>query len=128
SDRLPEVVAWVGGSAAEPFKGAAAAGAILLPVTLCIGATFPFGVRLLARDADEAAAVSGRVYAWNTVGSIVGSIGAGFFLLPMAGLEGTALVGIATSLGLALLTALAGRPRRVVLAGLAAVVLAGVAF
>ncbi|MEZ4332782.1 MAG: fused MFS/spermidine synthase [Myxococcota bacterium] len=127
SDHLPEVVGWVGGSAAEPFQGAAAAGAILLPVTLCIGATFPFGVRLLARDADEAAAVSGRVYAWNTVGSIVGSIGAGFFLLPMAGLDGTAQVGIVTSLGLALATALASQPRRVVLAVVATVAIAGVA-
>ncbi|MFO0688782.1 MAG: hypothetical protein U0900_08740 [Myxococcota bacterium] len=115
ADRLPELTAYVGASAATPAKGAAAAGLILLPVTLCIGATFPFGVRLLAKDADEAAAVSGRVYAWNTVGSIVGSIGAGFFLLPMLGLEGTALVGIGTSLALALLTALGGTPKRPVL-------------
>lgn len=127
ADRLPELVAWAGGSSIEPFRGAAAAGSILLPVTLCIGATFPFGVRLLAKDADEAAAVSGRVYAWNTVGSIVGSIGAGFFLLPMLGLEGTALVGIVTSLGLALAAALASTPRRSVLAAVAGLAIAAVA-
>lgn len=127
ADRLPELTNYVGASAATPAKGAAAAGLILLPVTLCIGATFPFGVRLLAKDADEAASISGRVYAWNTVGSIVGSIGAGFFLLPMLGLEGTALVGIATSLVLALATALGTTPRRPILAGIAAVAIAGVA-
>ena len=127
SDRLPEVTAYVGATAATPATGAAAAGLILLPVTLCIGATFPFGVRLLARDADEAASVSGRVYAWNTVGSIVGSIGAGFFLLPMLGLEGTARVGVVTSLALALLTALLSTPRRPVLAGVAVAALAAVA-
>ncbi len=126
SDRLPDLTAYVGATAATPATGAAVAGIVLLPVTLCIGATFPFGVRLLARDADEAASVSGRVYAWNTVGSIVGSIGAGFFLLPMLGLEGTARVGIATSLVLALVTALASTPRRPLLAGIAAVAMVGV--
>jgi len=117
ADRLPELMALVRANASTPATGAAVAGLVLLPVTLCIGATFPFGVRLLAQDADEAAAVSGRVYAWNTVGSIVGSIGAGFFLLPLLGLEGTALVGVTTSLLLALWTALAAAPRRPVLAG-----------
>ncbi len=124
ADRLPELMAQVGATAATPATGAAVAGLVLLPVTLCIGATFPFGVRLLARDADEAAAVSGRVYAWNTVGSIVGSIGAGFFLLPMLGLEGTARVGVLTSLALAVVTALASTPRRPVLAGIAGVAIA----
>lgn len=124
ADRLPELMAQVGATAATPATGAAVAGLVLLPVTLCIGATFPFGVRLLARDADEAAAVSGRVYAWNTVGSIVGSIGAGFFLLPMLGLEGTARVGVLTSLALAVVTALASKPRRPVLAGIAGVAIA----
>ena len=124
ADRLPELMAQVGATAATPATGAGVAGLVLLPVTLCIGATFPFGVRLLAKDADEAAAVSGRVYAWNTVGSIVGSIGAGFFLLPMLGLEGTARVGVLTSLALAVVTALASTPRRPVLAGIACVAIA----
>ncbi len=127
ADQLPVLMARVGATAATPATGAAVAGLVLLPVTLCIGATFPFGVRLLARDADEAAAVSGRVYAWNTIGSIVGSIGAGFFLLPMLGLEGTARVGILTSLALALWTALASAPRRRVLAGVAGLAMAAVA-
>ncbi|HPG27747.1 MAG TPA: fused MFS/spermidine synthase, partial [Myxococcota bacterium] len=123
TDLLPNLAHAVGASPSAPAPGAAAAGLLLLPVTLCIGATFPFGVRLLARDADEAAAVSGRVYAWNTVGSIIGSILAGFFLLPALGLERTALVGVLTSLTLALATALAFTPRKLVLAGLAGLAL-----
>lgn len=119
ADRLPDLAHWVGAHPAAPAPGAAAAGVMLLPVTLCIGATFPFGVRLLARDADEAAAVSGRVYAWNTVGSIVGAILAGFFLLPMLGLERTALVGVTTSLLLAAWAASAGGARRPALAAAA---------
>ncbi len=122
-DRLPELAHAVGASPSAPAAGAAVAGLVLLPVTLCIGATFPFGVRLLARDADEAAAVSGRVYAWNTVGSIVGAVLAGFFLLPALGLERTALVGVVTSLCLAMAAGVLAAPRHTVVAGMAAVAL-----
>lgn len=123
AERLPDLAHAVGAHPAAPAAGAAAAGVMLLPVTLCIGATFPFGVRLLARDAEEAAAVSGRVYAWNTLGSILGAIVAGFFLLPSLGLENTALVGVATSLCLALLAAFASTPRLPRLGALAAICL-----
>jgi spermidine synthase len=120
ADLLPQLAQAVGASPSAPAPGAAAAGIVLLPVTLCIGATFPFGVRLLARNAEEAATVSGRVYAWNTVGSIVGAVLAGFFLLPMLGLENTAMVGVITSLLLAIATAWLILPRRTILAGVAA--------
>jgi spermidine synthase len=125
-DWLPQLAQAVGASPATPAPGAAAAGLLLLPVTLCIGATFPFAVRLLARDAEEAGTVSGRVYAWNTVGSIVGAILAGFFLLPSLGLENTAVVGVATSLLLAAAAAWLSVPRsrRLALAALAGLVLA----
>lgn len=127
ADRLPDLAHAVGASPSAPASGAAAAGAMLLPVTLCIGATFPFGVRLLARNANEAASVSGRVYAWNTVGSILGAILAGFLLLPVLGLENTAMVGVVTSLSLATLSAWFALPRRTLLAGLAIASLAIVA-
>lgn len=123
AELLPDLAHAVGANPATPAPGAAAAGIVLLPVTLCIGATFPFGVRLLARDADEAAAVSGRVYAWNTVGSILGAILAGFFLLPTLGLENTALVGVLTSLSLGLIAAALSAPRQTVLAGACAIAL-----
>ena len=120
ADALPALAAAVGAHPAAPAPGAAAAGILLLPVTLCIGATFPFGVRLLARDAADAADVSGRVYAWNTLGSILGAILAGFFLLPTFGLERTATLGVIVSLILAFGTALLAAPRRPALAALAA--------
>lgn len=123
ADRLPDLAQAVGAHPAAPAAGAAAAGLILLPVTLCIGATFPFGVRLLARDADEAASVSGRVYAWNTAGSIIGAILAGFFLLPALGLENTALTGVLTSLSLCVIAAVLATPRHKVIAGLSATAL-----
>ena len=121
ADFLPMLADAVGASPSAPASGAAAAGVILLPLTLCIGATFPFGVRLLARGADEAASVSGRVYAWNTVGSILGAIAAGFVLLPWLGLENTALVGVVVSLALSVVAAWLATPhRRTVVASIAA--------
>jgi spermidine synthase len=124
ADALPDLATAVGAHPAAPAAGAAAAGIILLPVTLCIGATFPFAVRLLTRDAEEAANVSGRVYAWNTLGSIVGAILAGFVLLPTLGLENTALVGTTTSLALAIAAAWLATPRRMFVVATAAVALA----
>jgi hypothetical protein len=47
-------------------------GLLLLPMTIAIGMTYPLAVRILARDADDAAPASARVYAWNTVGAILG--------------------------------------------------------
>ena len=123
ADYLPDLMHRVGAHPAAPAAGAAVAGLVLLPVTLCIGATFPFGVRLLALDAEEAGTVSGRVYAWNTVGSILGAILAGFILLPALGLENTALVGVTTSLLLATTAAWFSVPRHGFFAGASVVVL-----
>ena len=75
---------------------------VLLPATLCIGATFPFALRVLARSESEAGLATGRVYAWNTSGAILGSLGAGFFLVPGLGYAGTTTLGAVTNLALAL--------------------------
>jgi spermidine synthase len=120
ADRLPELSLRLGAGPGAPLASAALAAATLLPITLCIGATFPFAVRLLARTPGQAAGATARVYAWNTVGAIVGALGAGFVLLPRLGFEGTVSVGVAASLGLAVVTALSVRPRRTRLAAVAA--------
>ena len=81
---------------------AAVAAATLLPSALCIGGTFPLAVRILARDEASATPASARVYAWNTVGAVLGAIGAGFVLVPALGYAGVVTLAIATNLGLAL--------------------------
>lgn len=84
----------------------------LFPAALCIGATFPFAIRVLARDEEDAGPASARVYAANTLGAIVGSVGAGFFLIPGLRFAGTLTAAVAANLGLAAAAALLLEPRR----------------
>lgn len=76
--------------------------AVLMPAALCIGATFPFAARLLARDEADAAPATARVYAWNTVGAIIGATCAGFVALPLLGFAGTMQAAAALNAALAL--------------------------
>ena len=91
---------------AEPDASPQAVGArmaftLLLPATVLIGATFPFALRVLARSRTEAGQASARVYAWNTVGAILGALLAGFWLIPSLGFAGTARLAVGVSLALA---------------------------
>jgi spermidine synthase len=126
ADLLPEFASRVGAGVRNPAPGILLGGAFLLPFTLCIGATFPFAVRLFAERAEDAAVVSAKVYAWNTVGSILGATLAGFALLPLLGLEGTMALGVGLNFALALATLLLTTPRRIPLAALAGVGLVAV--
>lgn len=72
-------------------------GLLLLPMTIAIGTTYPLAVRVLARDADDAATASARVYSWNTVGAILGSLAAGFVLIPALKYEGAIRVAVCAS-------------------------------
>jgi spermidine synthase len=123
-NQLPDLARWLSASTSRVFADAVVAGLILLPSTLCIGATFPFAVRVLARRESDAGPVSARVFAWNTVGAILGALGGGFFLIPALGYEGAlsaaALLNAALALGAALLL----RPAARRLAAAAAVALA----
>lgn len=60
--------------------------ALLLPPTLPMGAVLPLAARALSPRPGAVGADVGRLYGWNTLGAIAGSI-AGGFLLPLVGLE-----------------------------------------
>lgn len=75
---------------------------VMLPATIFIGATFPLAVRILAQTEHEAGEATARIYAWNTVGAIVGAILAGFVLIPALGFEGSIKLAVCVNLGLAL--------------------------
>ena len=102
--------------------------AILLPATLFVGATFPFAVRILARDQHDAARSSARVYAWNTLGAIVGASIAGFVLVPLLRYEGTIQLAVTINVVLALAASTLIVRRRYITAIATAVFLAAVVF
>lgn len=57
---------------------------LLFPVTF-LGMYSPFAIRLLIRSAASSGTVSGTVYGVSTVGSILGTLGTTFYLLPYMG-------------------------------------------
>lgn len=63
---------------------AAACAILLFPVTF-LGMYSPFGIRLLLRSAQSSGRVSGTVYGVSTFGSIVGTLGTTFLLIPAIG-------------------------------------------
>lgn len=62
-----------------------------------MGATFPVAVRWFARSAERAGADAGGLYAANTIGGALGAALAGFVLLPVLGLRGSTMVGVAVN-------------------------------
>ncbi|MCP4897480.1 MAG: hypothetical protein GY906_10960 [bacterium] len=54
--------------------------------TFLMGATFPVVARICIRNVDSVGSGTGRLYAVNTVGAIIGAFAAGFFLIPIFGL------------------------------------------
>ena len=101
---------------------------VILPSALCIGATFPFAVRIHTPSAAAAGQATARIYAWNTAGAIAGSVLAGFYLLPALGFTGSVHLAVAINLALALAAlALIARPpvlRTVVLGCISIVLIA----
>ncbi len=127
-DRLPGIVKSLAGeNGGFPAWDVILSGAVLLPGAFAIGATFPLAVRILARDANDAAGASARVFAWNTLGTIIGALAAGYLVLPALRFAGTATAAAALSLALALAAALMACPRRRILAMAALIGLVAVA-
>jgi spermidine synthase len=116
SERLMEFV--LGATDNVKTGSLAAAFAILFfPVTF-LGMYSPFGIRLLLRSAQSSGRVSGTVYGVSTFGSIVGTLGTTFLLIPSIGTRAITvtlgLAGIASGLLLVALPRL--RPRSAALA------------
>jgi spermidine synthase len=82
---------------------AAALAIMLFPVTF-LGMYSPFAIRLLLRSAQRSGMVSGTVYGISTAGSIVGTLGTTFFLIPAMGSRAITLTlgALGTAAGLVL--------------------------
>ncbi len=60
---------------------------VLLPPTLLMGVSFPLLVRIYAAGRGRIGSDLGELYGANTLGCIVGSLGAGFGLIPLLGTQ-----------------------------------------
>jgi len=84
--------------------------ALLLPMTIAFGTAFPFAVALAGGRDENVTENLGVIYAINTVGAILGSLLAGFVLIPLIGLHTTirivAAISTVTAIGI-----LRGAPR-----------------
>jgi spermidine synthase len=104
SDRMLD---FVFASIDDVKAGSLAAAFVILffPVTF-LGMYSPFGIRLLLQSAQRSGRVSGMVYGISTAGSIVGTLGTTFFLIPAIGTRAITLtLGVAGVVsGLLLLT------------------------
>ena len=61
--------------------------AAMLPVTTVFGITFPLLAQLLKERELSARRISGLLYTWNTLGSILGALAAGFLLIRWLGIQ-----------------------------------------
>lgn len=64
-------------------------GALLVPPTICMGATLPLLARLGEEQTDRRSTWVGRIYGANTLGAVVGAACGGFILLPFLGMRTT---------------------------------------
>lgn len=84
-DLVDDVLIWHLAIARVLLKTAVSIG---LP-TLLMGMAFPVIARLTVRSAAEVGGDTGKLYAANTFGAILGSAGAGFVFIPLLGIANT---------------------------------------
>lgn len=89
--------------------------ALMLPPTVFLGMTLPLASRLEARSGSRIGWAVGSVYSVNTIGNVLGAALAGLALMPLLGLKGAILCGIAVNLliGLCVLWTYKPMPPRV---------------
>nr|BDT34313.1 fused MFS/spermidine synthase [Myxococcus sp. MH1] len=76
---------------------------VILPAAFISGVQFPLLLALVGKGSQDVGKQVGQVYAWNTVGSIVGSLAGGFGVIPLMSAPVTwqLVAGILAVLGLA---------------------------
>ncbi|MBB6522702.1 spermidine synthase [Pseudoteredinibacter isoporae] len=65
---------------------------VMLPATICAGTTLPLISYLLIQNKSGDSSI-GRVYAWNTIGAIVGVALASQIIMPILGLKSVIVIG-----------------------------------
>jgi spermidine synthase len=91
---------------------------VMFVPTFCLGMTLPLASRVATAEAARAGSSVGRVFAVNTLGTVLGAGLTGLWLMPRLGLARTFAVGVALNglIGLVILLRSQGRRRKVLLA------------
>ncbi len=76
--------------------------ALLLP-TFLMGGTLPLLVRGFVTQLPDLGKVTGRLYGINTLGAMLGTLLAGYLLLPGLGVKATIFTGVVINLGIAII-------------------------
>jgi spermidine synthase len=71
---------------------------LLLMPSMLLGATFPVVTRAVTHSTQCIGATVGHLYLFNTMGAILGSVAAGFVLVPLLGIYGSLLAVLALNL------------------------------
>ena len=71
------------------------AAVVLLPPAILMGGTLPILSRFVVRSLGEVGSRVGALYAWNTVGAVLGCFLAGFVLVAAVGVRSTLLLAVA---------------------------------
>ena len=87
-------------------------GALLLPMTCALGATLPLAVAAATSRVETVPREVAIIYAVNTSGAIVGSLAAGFLLVPILGLRRTIVAAMLVALAAAVLLLVRTSARR----------------
>jgi len=85
---------------------------VVLPAAFASGVQFPMLISLLGRGRENVALHVGRAYAWNTIGSIAGSLAGGFGALPLLTAPGTWRVAFGVLVVVVIATAIHGARQR----------------
>jgi predicted membrane-bound spermidine synthase len=81
------------------------------PAAFCAGMTLPLLTSWIVRDSGREEGLGG-IYAWNTLGSLLGALLGGLVAMPLLGLQGVLVAGAAIDAALGLWLLGTWRPRR----------------
>lgn len=101
----PAGMTWYGAGPGAAFARVGLVAVILLPPTVLMGGTLPLFCRQFVVSADRIAGSVGMLYGVNTLGAALGTLAAGFLLIPGMGVGGSIMLAAGLNL-IAGLTAL----------------------
>ncbi len=83
---------------------------ILIPTTL-MGATLPMIMKSYSRKFSDLGRDLGRIYSVNNIGAVLGTLAAGFILLPLVGIQTSIMITAILNIGLGIIALVASKSK-----------------